>query len=159
MEAVAAQWFCWWPPKATPALKGEPLIQADAWFKAECLEDTVGPLVVGVEDNVGQGAAVAFCGQTPDGRWVVGGELCDSNGPPPTSWPVKPSQARDGSQLVVGASLSGDPALDELGVTVHRAGRGETPSALGHPAGSVGHRPGRPGRVTRPGAAGVGGAG
>ena len=22
LEAVAAQWFCWWPPKATPPVKG-----------------------------------------------------------------------------------------------------------------------------------------
>jgi hypothetical protein len=129
LEAVAAQWFCWWPPKATPALKGEPLIQADAWFKAECLDDTVGPLTVGVEDNAGQGAAVAFCGQLADGRWVIGGDLCESRA---AAYVLagEAVTARDGSQLVVGASLSGDPALTEFGVTVHRAGRGETPSAL-----------------------------
>ena len=71
LEAVAAQWFCWWPPKAVPPVKGESLIVADAWFKAELLEDTTGPLVVAVEDNVGHGAAVAFCGQV--GGWAVGG--------------------------------------------------------------------------------------
>ena len=93
------------------------------------LEDTVGSLTVGVEDNVGHGAAVAFCGQIPDGRWVVGGEVCE-NRAAAYQLAFLAVQARDGSQLVVGASLSGDPALVELGVPVHRAGRGETPSAL-----------------------------
>jgi len=37
---------------------------------------------------------------------------------------------RDGSQIVVGASLSGDPVLDDLGGPVSKAGRAETPSAL-----------------------------
>jgi hypothetical protein len=129
LEAVAAQWFCWWPPKATPALKGEPLIVADRWFAAQCLDDTIGALVVGVEDNAGQGAAVAFCGQIPDGRFVVGGEVCE-NRAAAYLLASQAVEARDGSQLVVGASLSGDPALGELGAPVHRAGRGETPSAL-----------------------------
>ena len=129
LEAVAAQWFCWWPPKAVPPVKGESLIVADLWFKAELLEDTEGPLVVAVEDNVGHGAAVAFCGQVSDGRWVVGGEVCENRAAAYQLANMAVS-ARDGCQLVVGASLSGDPALDELGVTVHRAGRGETPSAL-----------------------------
>ena len=146
---MAAQWFCWWPPKATPALKGELLVQgADRGSGRECFEDTTGPLVVGVEDNVGHGAAVAFCGQVSDGRWVVGGEVCE-NRAAAYQLANMAVQARDGSQVVVGASLSGDPALDELGVTVHRAGRGETPSASGHLQGSVGDRAGGAGRVTR----------
>ena len=82
-----------------------------------------------MEDNVGHGAAVAFCGQIPDGRFVVGGEVCE-NRAAAYQLASMAVQARDGSQVVVGASLSGDPALDELGVTVHRAGSGETPSAL-----------------------------
>ena len=35
-----------------------------------------GPLVIGVEDHHGRGAAVGFCGELPDGRFVLGGELC-----------------------------------------------------------------------------------
>ena len=129
LEAVAAQWFCWWPPKATPALKGEPLVQADRWRLAQCLEGTHGPLTVAVEDNVGHGAAVAFVGTLDDGRWVVGGELCE-NRAAAYQLAAQAVQDREESQIVVGASLSGDPALDELAVPVHKAGKGETPSAL-----------------------------
>jgi hypothetical protein len=128
-ESFRAQWLNQWPLKRLKTERGETLIDYAIWEAAADDTNPVGALVIGVEDNVGQGAAVAFCGQLADGRWVVGGDLCD-NRAQAYDLAREACGARDGSQVVVGASLSGDPALADLGGPVVKAGRAETPSAL-----------------------------
>jgi hypothetical protein len=127
-ESFRAQWLNQWPAKRLKAERGEELIGFAVWEQAACEEDPVGSLVIGVEDNVGQGAAVAFCGRLVDGRWVVGGDLC-ANRVEAYELVREAAGARPGSQLVVGASLAGDPEVKQIGAAF-RAGRLETPSAL-----------------------------
>jgi hypothetical protein len=130
VEAVKAQWLNRWPAKRVAPAKGEPLVDDDAWAAVRCDEDSVGPLVIAVEDHYGQGASVAFCGVLPDERLGVGGRLCASRADAYVL-AAEAAEARPGSTLVVGASLSGDPALEEIrATTVVRAGVKETPPAL-----------------------------
>ena len=126
LEAVAAQWFCWWPPKATPLAKGEPLLDVGEWDRLVDDVDTVGPLVLVVEDHFGRGAAGLAAGVTDDGRLSVGGwEFTDRGAA--FDWVRYWAGQREGSTLIVGASLKGDPAIDTIDVAAVRyAGTGET---------------------------------
>ncbi len=127
---VRTQWHNEWRPPGVLGVKGTVLIDAERWAAVRCDDDSVGPLVIGVEDHYGQGAAVGFCGRLPDERLVVGGELRDSRADAYALAAVAAS-ARPGSTLVIGASLSGDPALEGIDVVdVVRAGTAETPPAL-----------------------------
>jgi len=128
---VRTQWHNEWRPPGVLGVKGDVLIDAERWAAARCDDDSVGPLVIGVEDHRGQGAAVGFCGRLPDERLVIGGQLCDSRA---DAYALAAAAAvdRPGSTLVIGASLSGDPALEDIDVVaLSRAGANtETPPAL-----------------------------
>lgn len=128
LEAVAAQWFCWWPPKATPKAKGE-LLVGDTWDPLISDEDAEGPLVLVVEDWFGRGAAGLAAGIAGDGRIAVGGWEFRSRSDA-FDWVGYWARQRAGSTLIVGASLKGDPAIDTVpaaevryaGTTEARAG-------------------------------------
>jgi hypothetical protein len=127
---VRTQWCNEWPPPGVLGAKGAVLITAERWAGARCDVDSVGPRVIAVEDHYGQGAAIGFCGRLPDDRLVVGGQLCDSRADAYALATLAGLQ-RPGSSLVVGASLAGDPALEEIPVVaVSKAGTTETPPAL-----------------------------
>ena len=71
--------------------------------------------MIGVEDHHGRGAAVAFCGTLPDGRFVLGGELCASR---VDAYRAAAERGRSaaGSTLVVGASLVADAEVMSIPV-------------------------------------------
>ena len=125
LEAVAAQWFCWWPPKATPAVKGELLVDETDWSTLASDVDTEGPLVLVVEDHFGRGAAGLAAGLAGDDRFAVGGWEFASR-VEAFEWVGYWAQ-RPGSTLIIGASLKGDPAIEGIDVTeVRLAGSSET---------------------------------
>lgn len=130
IESFRAQWLNQWPARRVPVERGELFLEADQWHLAACSIDSVGPLIIGVEDHHGRGACVAFCAMLPDGRWVLGGDLYQNRA---DAYRVasEAADARPGSTLVVGASLFADAevALIDTYRTV-RAGYAETAAAL-----------------------------
>jgi hypothetical protein len=110
IESFRSQWLNQWPAKRLALVKGDPIIEPGEWEAAFTDANTVGPLVIGIEDHHGHGAAVAFVGTLPDGRWVIGGELYASRA---EAYAIAAHAATDrpGSLLVVGASLASDVEL------------------------------------------------
>ena len=90
-------------------------MQADRWRMAQCLESTR-RAAGGRRSRTTSGTAPRSrsSAQSDDGRWVVGGELCENRA---AAYQLAGMAVADRpeSQIVVGASLSGDPALEELG--------------------------------------------
>jgi hypothetical protein len=130
MESFDAQWLNRWPAKRIALVKGDPLVEPRDWEAALCDIDGVGALVIGVEDHFGHGAAVAFCCQIPDGRFVVGGELYASRAEAYTV-AGRAATSRPGSSLVVGASLASDAELLTIPVlSLSKAGLSETGASL-----------------------------
>ena len=130
VTAVRTQWHNEWRPPGVLGGKGAPLFDAARWAEIRCDLDSTGPLVLAVEDHRGEGAALGVVGTLPDGRWVIGGMLCPNRS---DAYRLAGLAAveRKGSRLVVGASLSGDPELEQIDVMARlRAGAAETPSAL-----------------------------
>jgi hypothetical protein len=77
VEAFRAQWLNQWPDRIVPTGVGEPLLPAGLWvWLAEPGVRGGGPLFVAVEDNFGNGAAVAAAAELDDGRIEVDGWLC-----------------------------------------------------------------------------------
>ncbi len=67
-----------WPIRTVPAGTGEPLLPAGLWgWLTEPGLAGDAPLFVAVEDDFGEGAAVAAAAVLPDGRFEVDGWLCD----------------------------------------------------------------------------------
>ena len=130
LTSIETQWLNRWPAKRLNVVKGELLITGDDWESAVCDDDSVGPLVIGVEDHHERGAAVAFCGTLADGRFVLGGELCGSRAEA-YGLAGDAAGARPGSTLVVGASLASDAELLTIPVlAVRKAGVAETAASL-----------------------------
>jgi hypothetical protein len=130
VESFRTQWLNIWPGKRLNVAKGETLIEEEAWRAAHCEVDSDGPLVIGVEDHHERGAAVAFCGTLPDGRLVLGGQLCASRA---AAYGLAAVAARErpGSTLVIGASLASDAEVGAIGaVEVRKAGIAETAASL-----------------------------
>jgi hypothetical protein len=102
------QWLCRWPVEDAGARKGEPLLPPGAWKEARTTLHAEGPATIGVEDWFGEGAATVAARRLEDGRLLVAGwefptrELAAEQAAKVASW-------ADGSALVVGATLMGDP--------------------------------------------------
>lgn len=113
VEAVRAQWLNIWPAGVNRAERGEAVVDPKAWTGALCVDDSVGPLAIGVADHHGRGAAVAFCGMLPDGRLVVGGQLVDSRA---EAWGLaqRAALARTGSTLATSTALASDRMAGEV---------------------------------------------
>jgi hypothetical protein len=77
VKAFRAQWLNQWPDRSIPTGTGEPLLPAGLW---DYLTDPGlvdgGPLFVAVEDDFGNGAAVAAASVLEDGRIEVDGWAC-----------------------------------------------------------------------------------
>jgi hypothetical protein len=75
-ESFRAQWLNQWPKGLTLQV-GEGLLPPGLWNRLRDSElENEAPLFVAVEDNYGQGAAVAAAARLEDGRIEVGGWLC-----------------------------------------------------------------------------------
>jgi hypothetical protein len=130
VESFRTQWLNQWPAKRVATVKGDLLVDDALWVGALCDDDSVGALTIGVEDHHGRGAAVGFCGQLVDGRFVLGGQLCPSRAAA-YRLAADAAIARPGSTLVVGASLFADAEVDTIDVVARkRAGQAETGAAL-----------------------------
>jgi hypothetical protein len=123
------QWRNVWPLDAVVRGKGEPLLDPEVW--ASLAEPVVssGRCWIGLEDNLGHGAAVAAACLLDDGRVEVDGWECPS-------WDMacddvrKVADDRPGSVLLVGASMHGSLPRD-LGVArVVKVGLSETKTGL-----------------------------
>lgn len=77
IEAVRAQWLNIWPARLAVG-KGEPLVDLDVWARLNMpADDSRGQLWLAVEDNYGEGAAVASVAAVAGGGYEVDGWLCD----------------------------------------------------------------------------------
>jgi hypothetical protein len=107
------QWLCRWPSEDASARKGEPLLPPEAWEQARTTLHAEGPVVIAVEDWFGEGAATAAARRLADGRLLVAGwqfptrELAAEQASEIASW-------TSGSELIVGATLMGDPWVHEV---------------------------------------------
>src|SRR4051794_23824140 len=124
IAAFTAQWLNRWPVQLTVPKRvvGERLVPERSW-EALLEEDAspTGPLWVGVEDNLGVGAAAAAAGLTEDGRVVVGGWEFESRRDA-FQWASGWCESVPGSRMLVGASLADDLEVQELTVPVETAG-------------------------------------
>jgi hypothetical protein len=111
--------------------RGEPLLGEDLWASlVELGKVPAGPLVLGLEDWFGQGAAAAAAGRLPDGRLFAWGTLHPRRSEA-CGWLAALADNHPGSRLVVGASLEHDPDAASIPVEDRElAGQAETRSAL-----------------------------
>jgi len=123
------QWRNVWPIDAVVRGKGEALLDPDLWRQLAEPVVSDGRCWIGLEDNLGHGAAVAAACPLPDGRVEVDGWEC-------ASWDTacddvrKVAGDRPGSYLLVGASMHGSLPRD-LGVSrVTKMGATETRTGL-----------------------------
>jgi hypothetical protein len=123
------QWRNVWPLDDVVRGKGDPLLDPEVW--ASLAEPVVssGRCWIGLEDNLGHGAAVAAACPLDDGRVEVDGWEC-------ASWDTalddvrKVAGDRPGSFLLVGASMHGSLPRD-LGVArITKVGATETKTGL-----------------------------
>jgi hypothetical protein len=123
------QWRNVWPLDEVVAGKGEPLLDPQAWAGLAAPVVSSGRCWIGLEDNLGHGAAIAAACQLDDGRWELDGWECPS-------WDTalddvrKVADDRPGSYLHVGASMHGSLPRD-LGVArITKVGASETKTGL-----------------------------
>ena len=111
--------------------RGAPLLEEGAWAGlADMAALPVGPLVLGLEDWFGQGAAACATGYLPDGRLFAWGRV-HARRSEAAAWLTGLAASHPGSRLVVGASLEHDP--DAAGIPVEArelAGQTDTRVAL-----------------------------
>lgn len=124
------QWRNVWPVDEVVSGKGEPLFpDPDVWASLAETVVSEGRCWIGLEDNLGHGAAVAAACVLDDGRLEVDGWEC-------SSWDTacvdvrKVAGHRPGSVLLVGASMHGSLPRD-LGVSrITKVGSMETRTGL-----------------------------
>lgn len=128
IQAFDAQWLNRWPLARVARLEGDPLLVEGVW--ADLLDTSavaVDHLVAAMEDHFGEGAAVALAGVTRDGRIFTTGMLFERRADAFT-WAY--NQADDLDALLIGASLSTEPAVVRVQCPVVIRGTHETRRAL-----------------------------
>ena len=134
VESFRAQFLNVWPTRELVSThRDEPLIDPEAWQRLGDLHASPAegaPLVVGIEDYYGLGAAAAAASVLPDGRVLVWGSL-HATRPEAYAWASWVIGTRDDCQLLVGATLDSATVRDWLpGVTVHPQTTVDTRTAL-----------------------------
>ena len=124
VESFLAQYLNVWPVR-TSARSGVPLVREGVWERACLPVSSDGPVWIGVEDNYGQGGAVAAVGMIGDG-FEIDGWCCDT-------WATALDDARTlaaarpGSRVVVGQTIASRaqdlrPRPEKAGATETRRG-------------------------------------
>jgi hypothetical protein len=137
VESFRSQYLnLWIPPAARLRGRDEPLLSEASWDAAADVlaEPGPGPLAVAVEDFFGLGASVGCAAFTNDGssRVLVWGAMFPSR-LLALDHAAATALSRDGSSLLVGASLSSWAAaalIEEPALTVEPVGLAQTRSAL-----------------------------
>jgi hypothetical protein len=120
-----------WPrQRLAGAGRDEPLLSPDLWAEAADLAAVAppGPVVVAVEDWYGLGAAAVVAARLPGERVLVWGETFADRADA-LAWAdheLHADEDRDGSELVVGASLNPAAVSEGLGYPAIGAGNGHT---------------------------------
>jgi hypothetical protein len=116
VESFRSQYLNIWPVRRLVPAGEEPLVDVATWTAARGLGVALppGPVVVGVEDWYGRGAAACGVASLPDGRLLVWGEEFPDHDAA-IAWASWLAEGRDGSSLVVGASLAIDPVREAVG--------------------------------------------
>lgn len=129
VESFRAQWLNIWPVASFRG-KGDDLVDPEAW---KALRDpdleTVGPLVLAVEDCFGRGASACAAGLSEDGRIVLGGWCFDSR-VDAYRWVSHWLERVPGSSVLVGVLLRDDAEVLDFAALVEPRGTMETRSAL-----------------------------
>ena len=122
------QWGNQWPARQAQRGKGNVLLEAADWDAAAGRAEHDGPYVIGCEDNLGNGAAVAAAVRTVDGRVELGGWCC-TDWAEAMGWAARLAEFRPGSRMLVGATLLeqvprgiGLARVERAGLTETRAG-------------------------------------
>jgi hypothetical protein len=133
LASFRSQWLNIWPPRvvSTGPLRGQALLEEGAWADlADMAALPAGPLVLGLEDWFGQGAAAAATGHLPDGRLFAWGRLFARRSEA-CRYLIDLAGAHPESRLVIGASLEHDPDAAAIDVESRElAGQSDTRVAL-----------------------------
>jgi len=110
--------------------RDEPLLAPDVWAGCADLSATAppGPVVVAVEDWYGLGAAAVCAASLPGSRVLIWGETFADRADA-VAWAdmeLHSDESREGSQLIVGASLNPAAISEALGFPAVGAGNGHT---------------------------------
>lgn len=120
IAAFSTQGLNRWPAKVAVRTRTELLVAADAWARCEGTLEAGGAGWVALEDNFGDGAAVAFATEAA-GRFEVDGLVCAS-WDEALVWMRKFAEDRPGSCLIAGASTLPSVPLDMPGRALIRKG-------------------------------------
>jgi hypothetical protein len=124
-----AQWRNEWPRKLGITARTEPLLPAGLWADLAEAVSTDAPAVVAIEDNYGKGAAVGVVVPVGDGRYDVGGWLCDD-------WPSAVESVQrlavfqEVREVFIGASLEDAMPRDWSLPPAQLAGQAEAKTGL-----------------------------
>jgi hypothetical protein len=132
VASFKSQWENIWPARRIASDgRGERLLDEGLWASlVELGSVPAGPLVLGLEDWFGQGAAAAATGHLADGRLFVWGTLHPRRSAA-VAWLQGIVASHPGSRLVLGASLEHDPDAAAIDVeTRDLGGQTDTRTAL-----------------------------
>jgi len=132
VEAFRSQFLNTWPVRRiVTSARAELLVDPEAWAQAADLFAPApdGPVVVAVEDFYGLGAAGAAAVNLPDGRTLVWGDVFETRAEA-YAWAGFTTGRREGSRLLIGASLPEADAAEVVGLPVERCGTAHTYAAL-----------------------------
>jgi hypothetical protein len=132
IESFRAQYLNIWPTRRLALSADEALVNAEQWQALADLNAPVPqtPLVVGIEDYFGTGAAACASGLDHDGRVVVWGDLFASRSEA-YAWAARLCEQRRDTRACVGATLAKDPALQAVGaLEIIPCGLAQTRTAL-----------------------------
>jgi len=133
MVSFRTQYLNQWPSSQLRVKRGQPLLPAGLWVSlatSDAKEDPASALVMAVEDTRGDHAAAVGAVTTTDGRLAVWGKEFAGRAAA-LEYAMAAVAEYDGrAQLLVGASMAGDPMLRRCTVRVELAGSKEFRTGL-----------------------------
>ena len=132
VEAFRAQFLNIWPVRRLIPAGEEFLVEAPVWEAATSIEVGVppGPIVVGVEDWYGRGAAACAAAVLPDGRFLIWGDVFPDRDSA-VAWAGFTVEGREGSGIVAGASLPVESIREAIpGVAVSKGTAADVKAGL-----------------------------